>query len=166
MAKNKKPTQLPKYQSWEEVNAALREVGDLNRQIAGIEATLNEGINSLKLDAEAKVVPLALRKTELEENIKMFTEHHKDEFTDSKTKFLTFGKVGFRKSTSLITRNVKAIIEAIKQNRMQDCLSISVTINKEELAKYDDASLEKVGAKRKTEEKFFYEPAIERIEAK
>lgn len=163
MAKTKA---APLFQSWDEVNQALREIAEIDRDVFQVEADLNNEINKLKLEAEAKVLPKAARKQELEKQVQEFTESRMDDFKDSKTKNLTFGEVGFRKTTSLITRNVKAIIEAIKQNRMQDCLKISVSIDKEELAKYDDASLERVGAKRKVEDKFFYKPSVERIETK
>ncbi|MGF9798638.1 host-nuclease inhibitor Gam family protein [Brevibacillus agri] len=155
----------PLYQSWDEVNNAMRQIAEIDRTIQATEAELNRKIGELKAEAESVAAPLLAEKAELEKHIQAFTESRIDEFKDSKTKFLTFGEVGFRKATSIVTRNVKAIIEALKQNRMTDCIKVSESIDKEELAKYDDPSLERVGAKRKIEDKFFYKPSVERIEA-
>lgn len=163
MAKKAKPE--PVFKSWKQVNEAMRDLIEIDQHVYMIEATMNNQINEIKKEAELKVNPLLARKEELENNIQAYTEYHIDEFKDSKTKSLTFGEVGFRKATSLITRNVKAIIEALKQNRMNDCIKVTETIDKDELGKYDDAALLKVGAKRKTEDRFFCKPNIERIEA-
>ncbi|WP_035296171.1 host-nuclease inhibitor Gam family protein [Brevibacillus thermoruber] len=162
MAKKKT---APLFQSWDEVNQALREISVLDAQVSEAEAKMNALINDIKADTEAVVTPLLQRKAELEAHIQAFTESRIDEFKDSKTKTLTFGEVGFRKTTSIITRNVKAILEALKQNKMFDCISVKESIDKDELAKYDDAALAKVGAKRDVKEKFFYKPTVERIEA-
>ncbi|PSJ66950.1 hypothetical protein C7J99_22975 [Brevibacillus brevis] len=155
----------PVFQSWEEVNQAMREISVLDAQVSSAEAKMNQLINDIKADTEAVVTPLLQRKAELEQHIQVFTESCIDEFKDSKTKSLTFGEVGFRKTTSIVTRNVKAILEALKQNKMFDCIVTKESIDKDELAKYDDAALAKVGAKRDTKDKFFYKPAVERIEA-
>lgn len=155
----------PVFQSWEEVNQAMGDLIEIDQHVFQIEATMNNHINVLKKEAELKANPLLARKAELEANIQAFTEHHIDEFKDSKTKSLTFGEVGFRRTTSIVTRNVKAIIEALKQNRMLDCIKTAESIDKDKLGQYDDEALLKVGAKRKAEDRFFCKPNIERIEA-
>lgn len=164
MAK-KKVTAEPKFKSWDEVNQALRDLIEIDQHIYTTEATMNNEINQLKQEAEAKTKPLLARKETLEQDIQAFTESRIDEFTEAKTKSLTFGEVGFRKTTSIVIRNVKAVLEALKLHRMNDCIKATETIDKDELGKYGDAALTKVGAKRVTKDKFFLKPDIERIEA-
>ncbi|MCD9025769.1 host-nuclease inhibitor Gam family protein [Cohnella silvisoli] len=161
----KKKIETPVLTDWEQVNEALRDLIEIDQQVYLAEATMNNQINQLKQAAELKVKPLLARKEKLEKNILIFTASRADEFKVLKTKNLTFGEVGFRKSTSIIVRNVKAIIEALKQNRMTDCIKVTETLNKEELEKYDDVALQKIGAKRKTDDRPFFKPSIERIEA-
>jgi phage host-nuclease inhibitor protein Gam len=136
---------VPVYQNWEQVDEAMKAIARIDNQLKIQEVKMNEDINVIKTRAQLITTPLLDEKSLLEKNIKEFTEANVSEFKDKKTKEFTFGQVGFRKSTSIITRNVKAIIEAIKGNKMDDCLIVKEAINKEELAKYDDASLEKIG---------------------
>lgn len=159
-----KKKQEPAFKSWEEVNQGLKLIGELDRKIQAAESNMNERIDRIKADTENLVNPLIAQKTELETNIQAFTEYHVDDFKEAKSKEFTYGTVGFRKATSVITRNVKAILEALKQNKMTDCILVTEKLNKEELEKYDDAALQKVGAKRKTEDKYFYKLSVERID--
>lgn len=152
------------FRNWDEVNQALREVGEIDRKVMTIETNMNQKIDEIKADAERDAALLIERKKRLETNIQEFTESCVSEFKDSKSKEFLYGTVGFRKTASIITRNIKAIIEALKQNRMNDCIIVTEKLNKEELEKYDDAAIEKVGAKRKVEDKFFYRLNTERID--
>lgn len=152
------------FRNWDEINQALKELGDIDRDVTRIEADMNRKINDIKADAERDAAALLERRKRLETNVQEYTESYSDEFKVSKSKKFMYGSVGFRKATSITTRNIKAIIEALKQNKMLDCITVSEKINKEELEKYDDVSLGKIGAKRKVEDKFFYELSEERIE--
>lgn len=154
----------PKFQTWEQIDEALKSISKIDQTVKIHEAKMNDDINMIKGRVQNITTPLLEEKELLEKNIKEFTESKVAEFKEKKTKDFTFGQVGFRKSTSIITRNVKAIIEALKNNKMADCIIAKESINKEELAKYDDASLEKIGAKRKVGDVFFYKVDEERIE--
>lgn len=152
------------FRSWDEVNQALKELGDIDRNVTRIEADMNRKINEIKADAERDAATHLDRKAKLEKNIQEFTESYSEEFKTSKSKKFLYGTVGFRKSSKITLKNVKAIIEALKQNRMSDCIITTEKINKDELAKYEDAALEKVGAKRKAKDDFFYEISNERVD--
>lgn len=153
------------FRNWDEVNQALKEIGEIDRKILTIEGDMNRRIDEVKAEAEKDAASLLDRKKRIETNVQEFTESYADEFKTSKSRKFLYGTVGFRKSTSIITRNIKAIIEALKQNRMTDCIIVTEKLNKEELEKYDDAALEKIGAKRKSEDRFFYELNVERVDA-
>lgn len=159
----KKKTE-PVFKTWEQIDDALKSISKIDQTIKIHEAKLNDDINMIKTKVQNITTPLLEEKALLEKNIKEFTEANVTEFKDKKTKDFTFGQIGFRKSTSIITRNVKAIIEALKNNKMVDCIITKESINKDELTKYDDVSLEKVGAKRKVEDVFFYKVDEERID--
>lgn len=152
------------FRNWDEVNQALKEVADIDRKVTRIEADMNNKINDIKADAERAATSLLERKKILETNIKEYTESYADEFKVTKSKKFMYGTVGFRKTSKITMKNIKAIIEALKQNKMLDCITVTEKINKEELEKYDDASLEKIGVKRNVKDRFFYELSEERIE--
>lgn len=161
MAKKVKETM---YNCWEQVDEALKELATLEEMIAEGEAVMNKEINRVKSIYDEKCKPLLERKKQLENNLQEFTESRVSEFVDSKSRKFTFGEVGFRKTTSIIARNVKAIIEALKQHKMNDCIDVKESLNKDMLAQYDDASIEIVGAHRKIEDKFYFKVERERIE--
>ena len=155
----------PIYQNWNQVDEALKAIAKIDNTLKIHESRLNDDINSIKNKTIGFTTPLLQEKGLLEENIKIYTEAHIDEFTEKKTKDFVFGQIGFRKSTEIVTRNIQAIIEALKNNRMLNCIITNEKINKEELEKYDDAALKKVGATRKSGDKYFYKINEERIES-
>lgn len=154
----------PLFTEWNQVNEALKSIAKIDNTLKKHEANMNEDINTIKSRIETISAPLLEEKELLEKNIQEFVDNHKAEFTDKKTKEFTCGQVGYRKVSSITTRNVQAILEALKNNKMLNCIITKEAINKEELDKYNDASIEKVGAKRKIDDKFFYKIAEERIE--
>lgn len=154
----------PVFKEWDQVEEALKQIAKIDRTLKSNEIKLNQDIDSIKTKVQADARPLLEEKERLEKNIKEFTEANIGEFKDKKSKDFSFGQVGFRKTTTIITRNVTAIIEALKNNKMISCITVKESINKEELDKYDDEALVKVGAKRKSEDKFFYKIDEERIE--
>jgi phage host-nuclease inhibitor protein Gam len=161
MAKPKKITST--FENWDQVDQALKEIGEIDRKVTIITADMNETINLVKATAEDKTKGLQQRKEALEKDVQAWTEEHIDDFKTQKSRKLLFGEVGFRKRTGIITRNVKAIIEALKQNKMTDCIDVTEKLNKEKLADYDDESILKVGAKRQVGDAFFYKVSEERI---
>lgn len=164
MAKKKKNKE-PVYRSWEDVDNALKLIADLDHRVREAENIMNQRIDRIKEETLRDMAPLINQRKELENAIEEFTEYSKYDFKESKTKKFTFGEVGFRKTTSIVTRNVKAIIEALKQHKMNDCIDVKESINKQKLDDYDDKALEVIGAKRKSEDNFFYNIYTERIEA-
>lgn len=159
--------QEPQFKTWEEVNQSLKRIGEIDRMVTEQEAEMNNTINMIKQSHTDKVTPLLEEKKILEKNVQAYTEYNSNQFEASKTKNLNFGDVGFKKTTSIVTRNVKAIIGALKQYKMLDCIDTKTTesINKEELKKYSDEAIEKVGAKRQVKDKYFYKISEERIES-
>lgn len=154
----------PIFKEWNQVEEALKQIAKIDRTLKLNEIKLNQDIDNIKAKVKSDAKPLLEEKERLEKNIKEFTEANIDEFKDKKSKEFSFGQVGFRKTTTIVTRNVIAMIEALKNNKMFSCITVKESINKEELSKYDDESLVKIGAKRKSEDKFFYKIDEERIE--
>ena len=154
----------PVFKEWNQVDEALKQISRIEQTLKINEVKLNQDIDSIKTKVQADAKPLIEEKERLEKNIKDFTEANIEEFKDKKSKDFSFGQVGFRKTTTIIIRNVNAILEALKNNKMNGCITVKESINKEELDKYDDAALTKIGAKRKSEDKFFYKIDEERIE--
>lgn len=156
----------PALRTWEDVDNTLREIGLIDIDIEAMEAEFNRKVTDLKEQLARKAKPLQDRKELLSLRIKEFVEARRPELEPKKSRELNFGQVGFRQSTSIVLRNVKAIIAALKAKGMTDCIVVKEEVSKEALKKYDDQVLESVGAKRKVEDVFWFEvkrDALQRV---
>ena len=159
MEKTKEETKmLFELKTWDDVDTCLREIAELEIISANIEGDMNLTINEAKEKAVKLSAPVKARMEAMQKLIKSFTENNKDSI-EGKTKNLTYGKVGFRASSSVSvsTKKMADIILNLKKYGMTDCLSIKETVNKEVLEKYSDKDIAKVGASKKYEDKFWME---------
>ncbi len=148
--------------SWDEVNLNLKEIAECELKLEAIEADMNTKIQDLKLAAEMEAKQYHDRIAKLAQEIKEYTETHRDEIK-GKTKSLNFGFVGFRQSTKIIIRNVQAVITALKARGMTDCIQVKETVLKDKLKDYPDDIIVAVGAGKKVEDTFWYETDREKL---
>lgn len=147
----------PELKTWEDVNQALRLIAEAQNEIAMVEAGMNVQIDTIKLTYEEKIREYKKQIKEQELRIKEFTTDKKDQL-DGRTKDLTFGKVGFRKSTRLqLPKVLDKVIAALRKNGMQDCIICKETVNKDILKQYDEQLILEVGGSLKVEDAFWYE---------
>lgn len=151
-------------QTWEDVDAALREIGTIDRDLGRLEAAQNAAIDRVKADTKAKAKPMQDRKAALELAMKEFCEAHRVEFAKAKTKTLTFGSVGFRLSTRVLIKRVGDTLQALKDLGLTHCIRTREEPDKEALKALDTETLASVGAVLKTEDAFGYEINVERLQ--
>lgn len=150
--------------SWDDVDMALRLKGECELGLDTIEADMNMRINDIKQESEKLAKPLKEKIKLLEGQIKEYAEENKTDI-EGRTKNLTFGKVGFRLSSSVAvpTKKLSKIIDNLRKFGMENCIKITETVNKEILETYSDKDIAKVGAARKVEDKFWCEADKEKI---
>ncbi|ADY54891.1 prophage MuMc02, host-nuclease inhibitor protein [Syntrophobotulus glycolicus DSM 8271] len=160
--------EAPVYKTWEEVDAALKEIAEAELDLVDIEGEMNKQIQGIKLTAAQEAKPIQDRIAAIGKDIKAFVEEHRGEL-DGKTKTLNFGKTGFRMSTKVILPKAKeklaAIIKSLKSRKMNDCIVVTETINKDILKKYTEDEILRVGASLKKEDTFWYETDREKLQA-
>jgi phage host-nuclease inhibitor protein Gam len=149
--------------SWDDVDLCLAELAEKQRAIELIEAGMQEGIDNLKLAADMQADPEKKRIGYLEKQILLYTDAHMDDLDGKKTKVLTFGKLGYRKSTKVKLPKAAAklaeIIRALRNKGMTDCIVTSPEkIDKEALKKYAANDITAVGAGLDVQDVFWYEP--------
>jgi phage host-nuclease inhibitor protein Gam len=145
------------FTTWDDVDQALREIGEIDRDLALIEGDANHAIDELKAKAKTDSKPLLDRKAALELAMKEFCEANRGEFAKVKTKALTFGSVGFRLSTKVLIKRVGDTLQALKDLNLTGCIRIKEEIDKEALKNLDGNTLAEVGASLRTENAFGYE---------
>ncbi|MBF0321222.1 MAG: host-nuclease inhibitor Gam family protein [Nitrospirae bacterium] len=120
MAKVKKS----EIKTWDEVDAALRRMGEIDIAVESIQGNMTLQINELKAQAETKAEGLKKERQVIEKVITAFCEEHKDEFAKTRPKELTFGVVAYRVVTSIVIRSKKACVAALEALNLDKYLRI------------------------------------------
>lgn len=161
-------TEAPSLKSWEDVDAALREIAEKQLALGDITAEMNRQILGAKAIAEQESKPHTDRIAKLERDLKEFVEEHRSDLGDVKTKTLNFGEVSFRLSTSVSLPQAKEkladIVRRLKARKMNDCIVVKEEVSKEALKKYGEDTVLAVGAGWKKKDTFGYEVFIEKLE--
>lgn len=149
--------------SWEEVDGCLKKIGEIDNKLQKIEADMNDEITLAKTKADDKSKLLLEQKKQLELLIKDYAETNRMDL-DGKTKAMTFGKLGFRKSTTIIVKKIKNVLVALRAKGMDDCINVKESVNKDALRQYSDDVIAAVGCVKKVDDVFWYEPDYEKLE--
>lgn len=153
-----------KIKTWDEVNQALRRMGEIDIKTQKIAGDLTLAINSQRACADQQSAPLLTERKELEESIAAFCEEHKQEFAKTRSREMAFGLVAYRVVTRIAIRSKEACLAAMHALKLTNYIRSYEEPDKEALIDLDDAVLAKIGAKRKTEDKLRIEPALEKVQ--
>lgn len=140
---------------------SLGEIGALDREIALIEAGMQEKIDDAKAEAAKLAKPLQDRKKALSDAVGAFAIlNRQDLFKKSKSLDLGFGVIGFRLSTSIgqvrgVT--VEMTLERMKDLKLTEGIRIKESVDKDACGSWPDERLELVGLKRQQKDAFYYE---------
>lgn len=139
----------------DDANQALAEIGALELQLEAIDGEATKRIGDIKERAAKEGEKGRNRIKELEAALALFAEYNKAEmFSDKKTIPLTYGEIGFRKSTKVTVK--KSTIELLKKLFPGRGIRIDEKVNKEELAEWNDEELAKVDAAKVSTDEFGY----------
>ncbi len=155
--------------TWDDANLTLADIGEYERVIAGIEAKMQEEIAAAKAAAEIAAEPWLKRIESMKKQLQLFANAHTDDLGKAKTKAMTFGKLGFRKSTKVILpkgkTEIEDIVQKLKKLGMKDCLVPQPDkIDKKKLGKYSETQVSAVGAKLEIKDVFWYEVDKEQLQ--
>ncbi len=154
MAKKKES----RYQNWDDVNEAMKTLAELNIRKKQLENEQNERIDDIKKEISLQAEDLIKEINSINKDIARFAEQKREEFTQKRTKVLTFGKVSFRYSKSVSCSDPMAAIRALKSFAMDKYLRVKEELNKEALLEADPKILAKCGILLKGVDKISIEP--------
>lgn len=156
-----KPKNLIPVKDVAEANKVLAEIASIKRTIQALEGELNDAIDHLKAQSEARAAPYKVRLLALENGLLAFSEFNKDElFFQKRSKVLEFGTIGYRRSMEIKPQpktTWKMILGKIKDLDFSDALRIREDVNRDELRGWPEERLELVGARRMEKDTFWYE---------
>ena len=154
------------YTDWNEVDSALRRIGEINIKLQKLEGEMTLKVNEIKAEYDVKAEGLKAERKAIEENITLFAEARKQEFAKVRSKDLTFGTIAYRVVTRVVLKSKAATVAALKALGLVQYLRIIEEPDKEAMSGLDATTLAKVGASLKTEDKLRIEPNMEKIEEK
>lgn len=163
-----KPTNLYPVKDRIQANQVLAEIGQLKRQIAAINAALNDDIDRAKAEAEQKIAPLSSRMDAMENGLLAFAEYNKDElFPKQRSLDLVYGVIGYRRSKELGTMpkiTWKQVLGKLKELGLSAGIRTKEDVDKEHLRTWPEERLALVGCRNVEKDSFWYEVKEEEIQ--
>ncbi|WP_287365197.1 host-nuclease inhibitor Gam family protein [Thauera sp.] len=151
-------------ESWSDVDACLKAIAEVDRELAILETAQQEQIDAIKAATKTEAEPLQSKKAGLELAIQQYAEANRGEFIKAKTKELTFGSVSFRLSTRIVIKNLGNTLQALKDFGLTGCIRIKEECDKEAMKNLPIETIHAVGAALKQEDAFGYEVKRELIQ--
>lgn len=157
--------------SWEEVNEILRAIAEKQSYVEAMVNKYNEAEARRRKALDEKINPIKKEIADMELDLSLYCEEHKDEFGKKKSKELSNGIVGFRlgmpKLKTLKGFTWKAVLELIKRSVFKDdYIRIKEEVAKDKIIQdaltnqLDQEVLDTMGVQVVQEETFYYEPRI------
>lgn len=153
MARKRVETQ-PALRDWQAVDGALRDIRECNIALTELGAELERRKVAAQEDYNSTALPLQNRIRRLEADIKDFVDAHRAELV-GKSRTLTFGTVGYRRSSQLKTNqsaaDTIAMLEAIGRTEF---VRVTKTLDRPALQRQPAELLERIDAWIKTTDNF------------
>ncbi len=156
-----------KIETWDNVDEALRRLGEIEIQCAKINGDTTLEINAIKEKAKKEAEGLDSEKKHIEKLITLFCDGYKADFAKKRSKDFNFGTVGFRtvKNVSIPRDKTKtiALLKSLKAFGLKDCILYEEKADKDKINELTDETIVKLGLKRTVKDSFRIIPAIEKI---
>jgi phage host-nuclease inhibitor protein Gam len=162
MAKRiKSDKQTLPVRDWTQADDFLRQIGDIQLKIKKHEIKANETINAARAELTKTTGPLVEKIIVLTDSLESFAANHTDDFGKAQSRKLTFGQLGWRKSTVvLIKKTTLGLLHKVFKGNAPAFLRFKEDVDKEALQSLTDEQLASVDARRKNKEPFFVEPDL------
>lgn len=122
-------------QNREQLAAAIREIGEHQRQLARLQAAMNDELAQIKERWEAAAQTHSQRVTTLTQGVQIWSEAHRDALTQGgKTKTVTFptGEIAWRlRPPSVRITGAEAVLDALRRLGLSRFIRAKEEINKE-----------------------------------
>lgn len=148
--------------SFEQADQAMKQLADLQFAISQAEQAAKDKIDEVKTDLAESVTPLQDKSKQLIRTLEVFSTANRMAFDKKQSRTLSFGTLGWRKSTSIsIKKTTLGLIRTFMPGKKGLAyINIKETVDRKALAKLTDERLAAVDAQRKEKEVFFAEPDL------
>lgn len=142
----------------ESADLALKRLGEVERELAGRDARLNDRIAALKQAAKEQAEDLKAEHEDLIEGLEDFAEDHKEGLFDGeRTCRLAHGAFGFRQTTSVEIEDPARTLRAMEKGGLAEGFRVKREILKSVLKGWSDDLLARVKARKIVTDAFWVE---------
>ena len=153
------------YKSWQEVDDAMKVLGEKSVALTKLEGEQTVQINEIKSKTLKKAGDLKNDITLIQKNIERFADAHKSEFLQKRTKKLNYGTISYRIVKKVVCSAVDDAIKCLRALNMDFCIRTKMELDKDVLIEQDEKLLQKANISIKTEDKIKIEPNFEKLMA-
>ena len=153
----RKALSITTLKTYEDADRALRRIGELDRDIELSNIASQEAVDLVKDGHKVYCEPRRAEIADLERQLKEFATSRRADFADVRTRELTFGSIGFRRSTSIVMAKVADTLAAVKALGLIQCLRVKEELDKEAMRDLPTETLTNIGAALQTKDAFGYE---------
>jgi bacteriophage Mu gam like protein len=150
----KTDTYSVRYQTRDDIEVAIKEVGDLNRELDRLAIEQNDQLAAITEKYAPLINAIKEQLTPKQDAIQAWCESHRDELTNNgKTKTGTFntGEVQWRqRPPSVGIRGVDSVLDSLKMRGFTQFIRIKEEINKEAMLNEPDTAASVPGVTIKT----------------
>ena len=151
--------------TWEEVDNAMKELGELQIKKEKLEGEQTLKINQIKDETLQKAAGLDERISKLKKEIERFAEEHRADFSQKRSKNLNFGKIFFRYTESISAKCIATAISALKALNLDSFIRVKEELDKDQLKTLDAKTLARCGITLKQVDKITIEPDYVKLAA-
>lgn len=130
-------------QNREATAAAIREIGEIQRNLTRIAADMNDEIADVKQKYETEAEPLRMRLEALQQGVQTWSEANRDAITQNgkvKTAIFTTGEVLWRKRPpSVVVRGAEAVLDQLRKLGLKRFIREKEEVNKEAILNEPEA---------------------------
>lgn len=163
MTKKTTTPTTPTITSWDDVNLALKRLGELTMSRRALENSLTDDLNKVKEAHALEAKPVIDEIKEIEKDIELYVTDNKDQFAKIRNKEFTFGAISFRVSKSIKVLSVATCLKALKALGMYGFITTKETPNKDMLLTLKETELAKVACQLVAKDNLTIEPYIEEL---
>lgn len=144
---------LPALRNLNEVDQALKHIGEHEIALSKIKESTKRGILALKNKGFEDSQPHKDAIAKLDKQVKKYVKDHANEFNDNRSIILNYGKISIKETKQVqLGKNKAALIDKLKDHNMDQVLVEDTRISKERLKQYDKDTLESLGIKIKRQD--------------
>ena len=133
---------FPVPQSRDEVNHAIRRIGEISRERARIEADMNDHLAALKENFETEAQPIKAEIEALSEGVQTWCEAHRAQLLPGAAKTAAFpaGEVAWRvRPPKCVIKGVEAVIDILRRMGLDRFIRVKEEVNREAILNEPEA---------------------------